>query len=54
MQASVREGHLTLLKFLPVALPDSFQVICPACLACLPLRPCLPVACAMLPMSGQA
>ena len=24
--ASVREGHLTLLKFLPLALPDSFLV----------------------------
>ena len=25
-QAAIREGHMTLLKFLPVALPDSFQV----------------------------
>lgn len=25
-RASVREGHLTLLKFLPLALPDSFLV----------------------------
>lgn len=26
--ASVREGHLTLLKFLPLALPESFLVGC--------------------------